>query len=319
MKEGIKVWNILVADHLHPSLLQLQDSLPIAFDVKPEITFEETLRVVGKYHGIILRSKFRFGKELFEAASNLNFLGRGGAGLDGIDLDLAREKNIEVINAPEGNANAVAEHTLGMLLSLIHNLHKASLEVMDFKWLREENRGVELKDLVVGILGYGNMGKAFGELVKLLSKETIAFDVDPAVRANRGVRLVDFETLKERAEVLSVHIPLNEENRFLLDSRYFSGFRNLKFLINTARGKVLDLDAAELLLKNEEFRGLGLDVLPVEDFNRVGSDQKIQYERLFHHPKVLVTPHIAGWSIQSFEGISRALSLKIKNHILQNG
>ena len=312
-------WRILVADVLHPVIRDLEKIQGVELVVQENISEQEFLDMLPEFQGVVLRSKFPFKGEMFERAGNLKFIARGGAGLDGIDLNEAANRGIEIISAPEGNSNAVAEHTLGLTLGLLHRLHKSNLEVMEFIWQREENRGRELAEMVVGILGFGNMGKAFGHLVSPLAKETIAYDIDDSVGPIDGVRFVDFEEFRMKTQILSVHIQLNQENIKLINKEYLKEFTNLKFLVNTSRGKVVALTDILDLLKRAKLDGVGLDVLPIEDMNSLSGDQKELYQSLFDHPMAIVTPHIAGWSKRSFKKIGETLFVKIQNFILQNG
>jgi D-3-phosphoglycerate dehydrogenase / 2-oxoglutarate reductase len=318
LKTEIKIWKILIADVLHPLLVDSLRKLPVVIDVVPEIEDDEFLRILPQYHGVVLRSRFKLGPLAFEKAKNLRFIARGGAGIDGIDLESAEKYGIDILTAAEGNSNSVAEHCLGLIFGLIHNLFKSSHEVKQFEWLREENRGIELADLTVGILGYGNMGRALGKIVSPLCKKVIAYDILD-LKPDSGVEMVDLESFRKETQVLSIHIQMSDENRNCLDLNFLSQFRDMKFLINTSRGEVLDLGALETLLGSGKLLGAGLDVLSIEQFNLINSEQKSQLERIFSYPSVVVTPHIAGWSIQSFKKISRVLMLKIQNYILQNG
>ncbi len=312
-------WRILIADKLHPCILDLAKEIKVQCDVMEDMDSHGLGEIVHDYHGVILRSKFLFGKDLFDKAKNLKFIARGGAGLDGIDLGEAAKRGVEVVNAPEANSNAVAEHTLGMTLGLLHRLYKSNREVKDFLWIREENRGRELSQMVVGILGYGNMGKAFGKVVQPLAKRTMAFDIDSSIEAVDGVEMVGFEEFCREVQILSIHIHLTDENFQIIDKAYLKGFDQIDFLVNTSRGRVMNLTDIYDLLRREELKGVGLDVLPIENMEKLDQSQKELYKSLFEHPMAIVTPHIAGWSKRSYRKISEILFTKIRNYILQNG
>ncbi len=314
-----KKLKILIADFLDGSLAYGLRGLGHVVDEIPDVTREEFLKVLPQYHGVVLRSKFKFGIGEFEIARNLKFIGRGGAGLDGIDLAEADRRGIQVLNAPEGNARAVAEHSLGMAFMLVHNLKRAADEVEHYNWRREENRGSELSSMTVGILGFGHMGREFGELIAGICARTIFYDVDETINPSKGVESVSLEEFKAETDLLSIHIQLTEENVSLINKEYLRGFKNCKYLINTSRGKVVDIPSIIDLLKNKKLDGVALDVLPNERLDTLEKEEKDAFEWLCSSPSAIITPHIAGWSKESYQGISEVLLAKIQKHILQIG
>lgn len=307
-------FRILIIDKMHPSITELLQRHQIEADYRPDITRPELLEVIGQYQGLMVRSKTTINKEILDKATQLQLIARAGAGLDKIDLALAYQKNIKIINAPEGNRDAVGEQAIGMLLALMHNVPRADAEVRNYVWQREANRGVELMGKVVGIIGYGNMGSAFAQRLSSFGCEVIAYDK----RSNQGnayARQVDLQEIFERAQVLSLHIPLEEDTYALVDDTFLDKFKHPIFLINTARGKVLKLEALYQKLIEGKVLGAALDVLENEKLNQLTPEQKQVFEQLCALPQVIFTPHIAGWTHESFRKINEVLVAKIMEYL----
>ncbi|RZK89803.1 MAG: phosphoglycerate dehydrogenase, partial [Pedobacter sp.] len=234
---------ILIVDDLHPAFKDEAIKLGYEVDDEPEITRGETLSRIADYEGIAVRTKFRIDAELFDAAINLKFVARAGAGLDNIDDKIAFERNIKLINAPEGNCDAVGEHTTGLLLSLMNNFRRADTEIRNGIWDREGNRGYELKGKKVGIIGYGFMGQSFAKKLAGFEVDVIAYDKYKTGFTDAFAREVSMEEIVKHSDVLSLHIPLTAETRQMVDDEYFFHFKKSIFFINTARGEIVNTKA----------------------------------------------------------------------------
>ena len=275
----------------------------------------EVEAIISEYDGIVIRSRFTIDKSFLDAASNLKFIGRVGAGLENIDCDYAKEKGVCLISAPEGNRNAVGEHALGMLLSLFNKLNKADDEVRRGKWLREDNRGLELDGKIVGLIGYGNMGKAFAKKLKGFDVEVLCYDIKEEV-ADENCKQVTLKELKEKVDVLSLHTPQTPLSLNMVDREFINSFKKPFWLINTARGKsVVTKDLVEALKKGK-ILGAGLDVLEFEkaSFENLFSSNNVPdvFQELISSDKVLLTPHVAGWTVESKFKLAQTIVDKIK-------
>jgi len=306
---------ILHIDSNHNLLInQLND---LGFENIEDYTSSKTEveAIISEYDGIVIRSRFTIDKSFLDAASNLKFIGRVGAGLENIDCDYAKEKGVCLISAPEGNRNAVGEHALGMLLSLFNKLNKADDEVRRGKWLREDNRGLELDGKIVGLIGYGNMGKAFAKKLKGFDVEVLCYDIKEGV-ADENCKQVTLKELKEKVDVLSLHTPQTPLSLNMVDREFINSFKKPFWLINTARGKsVVTKDLVEALKKGK-ILGAGLDVLEFEkaSFENLFSSNNLPdvFQELISSDKVLLTPHVAGWTVESKFKLAQTIVDKIK-------
>ena len=306
---------ILHIDSNHNLLInQLND---LGFENIEDYTSSKTEveAIISEYDGIVIRSRFTIDKSFLDAASNLKFIGRVGAGLENIDCDYAKEKGVCLISAPEGNRNAVGEHALGMLLSLFNKLNKADDEVRRGKWLREDNRGLELDGKIVGLIGYGNMGKAFAKKLKGFDVEVLCYDIKEEV-ADENCKQVTLKELKEKVDVLSLHTPQTPLSLNMVDREFINSFKKPFWLINTARGKsVVTKDLVEALKKGK-ILGAGLDVLGFEkaSFENLFSSNNVPdvFQELISSDKVLLTPHVAGWTVESKFKLAQTIVDKIK-------
>ncbi|MDD7884723.1 2-hydroxyacid dehydrogenase [Flavivirga sp. 57AJ16] len=270
---------------------------------------------VKDYDGIVLRSRFTIDKPFLDAATNLKFIGRVGAGLENIDCDYAEKKGITLIAAPEGNRNAVGEHALGMLLSLFNKLNKADLEVRQGKWLREDNRGMELDGRTVGIIGYGNMGKAFSKKLRGFDTEVLCYDIKEHV-GDSNAKQVSLTAFQEKVDVVSLHTPQTPLTLNMIDETFINQFKKPFWFINTARGKSVVTKDLVSALKSKKILGAGLDVLEYEKasfenlFGSMEMPEAFQY--LINSQNVILSPHVAGWTIESKEKLAQTIVDKIK-------
>lgn len=305
----------LIVDQMHEKTKDLLEEVGLQVDYRPDITREEIISEIGDYEGLIIRSKTKVDSSLIEAAKQLKFVGRAGAGVDNLDVDRLEQKEIEIFNAPEGNRNALAEHTMGLLLALMHKIVKADKEVRNKKWLREDNRGTELSGKTVGLLGYGNMGQAFAQKLSAFECDVLAYDKYKKSYTNDNCKAAGLEELFERCDVFSIHIPLTSETRNMIDEKFIQSFKKDIYLLNTARGEILSFSACCDGLKSGKIKGLALDVLENEKIDQLSPAQLQCFEELADSDKVILTPHVAGWSYESYENISIVLAEKIGKYL----
>ena len=301
---------ILIADHLHPAFKEEAEKLGYECDNLPFLSREETFQILGDYTGIAIRTKFLIDKELIDAGSNLKFIARAGAGMDNVDEEYAISKGIACINAPEGNRDAVGEHVIGMLLSLLNNLRTGDQQIRDGIWDREANRGWELKGKTVAIIGYGNNGKSFAQKLSGFEVSVIAYDKYKTGFSDKYAEEVSMEQVVKFADVLSFHIPLTRETRRLFNEEYLFHFKKPIILLNASRGEIVDTQALVGGLKSGKITGAGLDVLEVEKFPALS--EMPWFAELINSEKVILSPHVAGWSGESYRKISEVLAEKLK-------
>ena len=312
MKTPIKILHL---DSNHPLLWEQLQEAGFLNHEDFVSTKEQIEAKIHEYHGIVIRSRFKIDKTFLDKAASLQFIARVGAGLESIDCDYASSKGIHLIAAPEGNRNAVGEHTLAMVLSLMNNLNKANSEIKSGQWNREQNRGHELDGKTVGIIGYGNMGKAFAKRLRGFDVTVLFHDILPNV-SDENAQQVSLQELQQKADVLSLHIPWTPETDKMVNTGFINGFAKPFWFINTSRGKnvvTADLVAA---LKSGKILGAGLDVLEYEKlsfeslFQGQNTPEAFQY--LLNADNVLLSPHIAGWTFESHEQLARVIVDKIK-------
>lgn len=303
---------VLIIDDVHPYLLEQLPLLSYQADYRPHIEREELLAIIGHYSGLVVRSKTNIDKEILSEANHLKFIGRAGSGLEIIDLEYAKNRGIVCFNTPEANSDAVGEQAVGMLLSLLANIHKSYLEVRNFEWNRESNRGIELSSLTVGIVGYGHTGSAFAKKLRGFGCKIIAYDTEKKGFGNAWVQECPQETIFEQADVVSFHIPLNSKNKYLINSDYLGHFKKNIFLLNLSRGKIMNTNAIINALKDGKIRGCALDVLENENISEYSFDERQQLSNLLSFPSVIITSHIGGWTHESYYKISFQLAEKIK-------
>ena len=309
---------ILLLDSNHP--LITEQLLAKGFILEEDFTssYDEVLQKINQYDGIIIRSRIPLDKNFLENAQNLKFIARVGAGMENIDLETAKNLGISLINSPEGNRDAVAEHVVAMLLILMNRLFIASEEVKNGIWKREENRGDELLGKTFGIIGYGNMGKATAKRLSGFGVEVIFYDILPNLE-DEFAKQVSLEELQERADILSLHIPLDASTEYLVDENFISKMKKNFYLVNTARGKNVKTSALVDALKSGKVKAAALDVLEYEKSSFENLDistslstrNKEDLQFLLDSEQVIVTPHIAGWTHQSKEKLAQFIVDKI--------
>ncbi len=302
---------ILLLDKNHP--LISEQLLDKNFILEEDFisSYEQVLEKIDKYEGVIIRSRIPLDARLLEKGKNLKFIARVGAGMENIDVLKAQELGIKLINSPEGNRDAVAEHCLGMLLVLMNRLFISANEVKNNVWLREENRGEEIKGKIFGLVGYGNMGKALAERLSGFGCEVIFYDIKPNL-SDGFAKQVSLKELQANADILSLHIPLNDKTHYIIDEKFISEMKKSFYFINTSRGKNVKTSALIDGLKSGKVRGACLDVLEYEKSsfeNLELENDDLQY--LLNSEKVIITPHIAGWTHQSKIKLAQTIVDKI--------
>ncbi|MBT3589009.1 MAG: hydroxyacid dehydrogenase [Flavobacteriaceae bacterium] len=304
---------ILHLDKNHPLLIkQLTDA---GYKNEEDYTSSKSdiEQIISEYDGIVIRSRFKCDATFINAATNLKFIARVGAGLESIDVPYAESKGITLISAPEGNRNAVGEHTLGMLLSLFNKLNKADLEVRKGLWHREVNRGIELDGKTVGIIGYGNMGKAFSKKIKGFDCKVICYDIKEQI-GDENATQVSLKTFQKEVDVVSLHIPWTPLTNSMVNSYFINQFSKTFWLLNTARGKIVVTSDLILALKTGKILGAGLDVLEFEksSFESLFSNEiPASLSDLLSMDNVILSPHIAGWTLESKEKLAQVIADKI--------
>lgn len=292
---------ILLLDRNHPLLEEGLLKLGFEVDEDYDSPREMIINKISNYDGIIIRSRIPIDTAFLNAATKLKFIGRVGAGLENINLEVANRKKIQTFNAPEGNRDSVGEHTVGMLLMLIHRLRIADIEVHKGIWQREENRGDELMGKTVGIIGYGNMGKAFAKRLKGFDADVICYDILPN-KGDENARQVTLTEFFETVNIISLHTPQTPETLGMIDKKFIDSVENPFYFINTARGKSVITKDLVKGLKSGKIKGAALDVLEYEksSFENLNSTELPEdFKYLLNSDNVILTPHIAGWTIQS--------------------
>ena len=312
-KEGIK--KVLFIDSTHPSLREGMENLGFHCDYFPEYGREDFKEIIGDYEGVIVRSKIKLDKEILSQATNLKFIGRVGAGMENIDVQFAEQQGITCLNAPEGNRGAVGEQAVGMLLMLFNHLLRADAEVRKGIWRREENRGLEIEGKTVGIIGYGNTGGAFARKLQGFRPKVLAYDKYKTGYSDAYAREATMDELFDQCDVVSIHLPLTEETRFLVDHDFINRFKKPVFLINTSRGKIVKTDDLVKNLNSGKVLGACLDVLEFEGLSFESLDQENlpkAFTELIKMDNVVLSPHIAGWTHESNLKLSATIVKKVK-------
>ncbi len=302
---------ILLLDKNHPLITEQLSAKNFILEEDFTSSYDEVCRKIENYDGVIIRSRIPLDQNFLEKAKNLKFIARVGAGMENIDIPVAKKMGIQLINSPEGNRDSVAEHVVGMLLILMNRLFIASQEVKNGIWLREENRGDELLGKTVGLIGYGNMGKATAKRFSGFGCKVIFYDILPGL-SDEYAEQVSLEELKEKAEVISLHIPLTEQTYYMIDGPFIADMKHDFYFVNTARGKNVETKSLVEALKSGKVKGACLDVLEYEKSsfeNLETENEDLKY--LLASEKAIVTPHIGGWTVQSKEKLAQVIVDKI--------
>ena len=302
---------ILLLDKNHPLIIEQLSEKGFVLEEDFSSSYEQVLEKIHLYEGVIIRSRIPLDAHFLEKAKNLKFIARVGAGMENIDIAKAQELGIKLINSPEGNKDAVAEHVIGTLLVLMNRLFISSNEVKKGIWLREENRGEEILGKTFGIIGYGNMGKAVAKRLSGFGCKTIFYDIKPNL-SDEFATQVSLQELQENADILSLHTPLTEDTLYMIDEEFISKMKKNFYFINTARGKNLKTSALVNALKSGKIKGACLDVLEYEKTSFENLEMKNEdLEYLLNSEKAIITPHIAGWTHESKIKLAQVIVNKI--------
>ena len=302
----------LITDDVHPLLLDELRQMGYEVDFRPEITFEETLGIISAYTGLIINSKIFCGAELLAKAESLKWVGRLGSGMEVIDTKTCDAKGVKYFNSPEGNRNAVAEHALGLLLNLLNNITKSNNEVKAGKWIREPNRGEELSGKTIGIIAYGNTGEAFAKVLRGFDVRVLAYDKYKKGFGNDFVQESSLSEIFTEADIVSLHLPLTYETKYMADEAFFNSFKKPVYFINTSRGKVVKTTALVDAVRSGKVKAAALDVLENEKISQLNSDEQQWFDDLIKDKRILLTPHIAGWTHVSKRKIAEVVIDKIR-------
>ena len=312
---SLKPGKVMFIDSVHPILWEKLTDLGFhCFDFTKKNKGEISIQIPD-FQGVVIRSKFIFDDKLMDLSTNLQFIARSGSGLENIDTQYAKQKHIKCFNSPEGNRDAVAEHCLGMILSLFNNLIRCNLEVKNGKWNRETNRGIELKGKTIGILGYGKMGEAFAQRLKGFDVKVIALDNLRVDYSSDIVTEVKEKEFFETCDVLSLHVNYSEKNFHLINSEYLSRFKKNIYIINTSRGKSLHTKDLITHLETGKILGACLDVLEMESSSFeefITKENESTFNKLASFENVILSPHVAGWTVESNVKLGEELAKKIK-------
>ncbi|MDM1293517.1 phosphoglycerate dehydrogenase [Sphingobacterium sp. N143] len=301
--------NILIVDDIHEIMLRKFEQAGISYNYQPDIQREDAEKIIADYSGLVIRSKFQVDRAFFELAPNLRFIARAGAGMDNIDDECALQKQVALISANEGNCDAVGEHMIGMLLSLMNNLNRADQQVRSGQWLREANRGYELKGRTVGLIGYGHNGMAMAKKLSGFDVHVLAYDKYRVDYTDQYAQAADMETIYQQADILSFHIPLTAETEGMIDRQYLSRFEKPIFFLLGARGGIVHVPAVLHGLDQGSILGAAFDVLPVEKFPKLAEQH--WYQDLIGRENVMLSPHVAGWTFESYYKLSAVAADKI--------
>ncbi|HYV90265.1 MAG TPA: NAD(P)-dependent oxidoreductase [Chitinophagales bacterium] len=304
---------VLITEDLHPFLVRGLENLGYECDERFGILQQEVTPIIHLYHGIVVATRIIVGREIIERASSLKFIARAGSGMENIDVVYAEAKNISCISSPEGNANSVGEHAAALLLAIFHNITQSFLQTRNEQWLVEENRVHELDGRTIAIIGYGNTGKAFAKKLPPFNMKVLAYDKYLRNYGDAFAEEAEMKRIFDEAEIISFHVPLTEETKWMIDTQYLQRFKEQIHLINTSRGKIIRHKDLLECIHNGKVLDAALDVYENENLTSHTQEERNLFRELINTGRVIFTPHVAGKSFESKKKIAEVLLKKISS------